>query len=176
MQGLIDVILTQDGDPMLLGATAIQFGESCERPCDSCPSLTFPRTPAGYSTRGKWSKKYFKNKFPKVSYKMKGQTKQVSINTWLKCPRSKAAAAAFLGCDYNVHLRGMNLLNGSVGKCVKAFMKKGGDAAKEDKYLDTLEQTSRFSTNGATVRDVWNVCMCMIMCVIDVCMFGYACV
>ena len=105
----------------------------------------------GLNTRGNGGKKYFRKRFPNIQCKIKGVTKMVNINTWLKCPRSKAAAAAFIGTDYNTPLRAVNLQNGSVEQMVKAFMKRK-DLAQQDKYLDTLERTSKFSTTGSKVR------------------------
>ena len=40
-------------------------------------------------------KKYFQKSFPPVSG-------DANINRWLRCPRSKAACAAFLGTDYKL--------------------------------------------------------------------------
>jgi hypothetical protein len=84
-QNLIDCILAQDGDIILFGAVNVQHG---------------------FNTRGSAQKKYFRKRFPSV----KGDT---TMNRWCRCPRSKAACAAFLGTDYNTPLWGVNLSNGS---------------------------------------------------------------
>ena len=128
-QGLIDVIVTEDMDNVLLGARLVQFG---------------------YNTRGDRNKKYFRHKFAPFKYKIDGVVSTVHLNTWLKCPRSKAAAAAFSGTDYNLGLRGVRLDNGRVERLVKAFMKRA-TPAEQDKYLATVGRCSQYAVRGSKV-------------------------
>ena len=75
-QELIDVVVTEDMDNVLLGARVVQFG---------------------YNSRGDANKKYFRHKFAPFQYKIEKTVTTVNLNKWLKCPTSKAAAAAFSG-------------------------------------------------------------------------------
>ena len=120
-QSLIDVILSQDGDVVLLGGQRVQHG---------------------YNTRGSSSKKYFKEKCPIVCG-------DPTINRWLKCPRSKAACAAFLGTDYNTPLWGVNLKNGACKRMVTKFM-SCKSFEEEEEYLSTLERNGRYRTTGCS--------------------------
>ena len=121
MQKLIDCILTQDGDTMLLGASLVQFG---------------------YNTRGVGKKKYFNGKFPSVD----GQ----ELNSWLSTAESKAAAAAFLGTDYNTALYGVTLHGGTLRRLVEGWCQL---ATHEERcsYLTTQETHGRYKTKGSQV-------------------------
>ena len=129
-QGLIDVVVTSDIDNVLLGARVVQFG---------------------YNTRGTGSKKYFRHKFTPFKYTVEGKVSNVNLNKWLKCPRSKAAAAAFSGTDYNLGLRGVKLGNGRAERLVKAFLKRK-TRSEQDKYLATVARCSQYAVKGSTVQ------------------------
>ena len=114
------MIASQDGDIVLYGGRVVQHG---------------------YNTRGAGQKKYFKNRFPSVEG-------DPNPNLWLRCPRSKAACAAFLGTDYNTSLWGVNLQNGVCKEMVTRFM-SCKSYQQEEEYLALLERSCRFRTNGS---------------------------
>ena len=129
-QKLVDAILTGDGDIILLGGNNVQFG---------------------YNTRGKGSRKYFRKKFAPFVYQIhKNEQQRVDLNSWINCPRSKAAVAAFCGTDYNLPLRSVTLRNGKLQRLVQAFMKRQ-TIADQDKYLDQVGQTSQYARRGSKV-------------------------
>ena len=101
----------------------------------------------GFHSRGSKSYKYFADKFPKVQYNVNKVVSEHDINEWLCCRESKCAAAALLGTDYNVPLRGIKLGNGSLERVVRAFMRRRS-IAEQDKYLDQLGRTSQYSGHG----------------------------
>ena len=107
----------------------------------------------GYNTRGQGKRKYFDGTFPDF----KGQEMQ----SWLSTPESKAAAAAFLGTDYNTPLWGVTLNGGRLklrnlveSRCALPTHKQ------KRKYLLQLERDNRFKPHGSTVcQPVLDLCI-----------------
>lgn len=120
-QGLVDAILSEDGDLLFLNAKKIQFG---------------------YNTCETGGQQFFDSVFPDITHKVTKDFTTVDINSWFNSPRSKAATAAFLGTDYNRSSSKITLCNGMVERVVKAFV-KCDTIEMQNQYLRDVGRASK---------------------------------